>query len=377
MFGTLWICGAFMLHGETTPLDQALAEEKEITIACEITVAVPKASVPVFDSAKEGEEAKGTYHYKLWLPKGYLADPQRRWPCWFIMSPGGNAGMGVMAPKLKSSGYVVVMPQEAKNGPWAPIVGSLLASHDDAVKRVRIQEGLKFATGFSGGARMSGLLAQMRPGFSGLYLQGAGLPPKGNGYHTAGLTKIPGFAVAMAVGEKDKNLHEVKMVQAALPGVRFLPLSFDGGHQWAPPEMFDKALAWLEQQVYLEGPARPEMKPVYTAYFNQRRSEWAALTSPWERYRTGDSLLALVRTRNLVADPAVAPALREIQMELNRLRSDPAIAREALAADAWRRLEESQRGASPQKIAADARDFAKRYPGTEAAKKAEAKANTP
>jgi hypothetical protein len=278
---------------------------------------------------------------------------------------------------LKSSGYVVVMPQEAKNGPWAPIVGSLLASHDDVVKRVRIQEGLKFATGFSGGARMSGLLAQMRPGFTGLYLQGAGLPPKGSGYITAGLTKIPGFAVAMAVGEKDKNLHEVKLVQAALPGVKFLPLSFDGGHQWAPAELFDKALAWLEQQVYLEGPARPEMKPVYVAYFKQRQAEWAALTSPWERYRTGDALLAIARARGLAADPAVAPALREIQTELTRLRSDPAIAKEALAADAWRRLEESQRGASPQKIAADARDFAKRYPGTEAAKKAEAKAAAP
>ena len=245
MSGIAWLCGALALHGETTPPTEPLVEEKEITITCEITTPVPKAGVPVFENAKEGEEAKGTYHYKLWLPKGYLADAQKRWPCWFIMSPGGNAKMGAMGARLQSAGVVVVMPQEAKNGPWAPIVGSLLASHDDAMKRVRIQEGQKFATGFSGGARMAGLLAQMRPGFAGVYLQGAGLPPKGAGYHTAGLTRIPGFAVAMAVGTKDKNLQEVARVKSALPGAKFLPLSFEGGHEWAPAETFDKAIDFL------------------------------------------------------------------------------------------------------------------------------------
>ena len=363
-----------MLRGETTPLGQALPEEKEIIIACELTTTEPRANVPVFDSPKDSEAAKGNYHYKLWLPKGYSADPQKRWPCWFIQSPSGNAGMGAMGARLKSSGYVVVMPQEAKNGPWVPIVGSLLATHDVVVKRVRIQEGLKFATGFSGGARMSGLLAQMRPGFSGLYLQGAGLPPKGGGYHTAGLTKIPGLAVVMVVGAKDGNLREVKAVQAALPGARFLPLSFDGGHAWAPAESFEKALPWIEQQVYVEAPARPEMKPVYAGYFRQRHAEWAALTVPWEKYRNADALMTLARARGLTADATLAPALKEIQAEMTRLRSDPAIAKESLAADAWHRLEESHRGATAERIAADARDFAKRYPGTEAAKKAEAKA---
>lgn len=373
----IWACGIAVLRGETTPLDQALPEEKEITIACELTTLEPHANVPVFGSAKDSEAAKGSYHYKLWLPKGYSADPQKRWPCWFIQSPGGKAGMGAMGGRLKSSGYVVVMPQEAKNGPWEPIVGCLLATHDDVVKRVRIQEGLKFATGFSGGARMSALLAEMRPGFSGLYLQGAGLPQKGNGYHAAGLTKIPGLAIAMVVGAKDSNLHELKAVQAALPGARFLPLSFDGGHAWAPAESFDKALPWIEQQVYVEAPARPEMKPVYAGYFRQRHAEWKALTVPWEKYRTGDTLMTLARTRGLATDATLAPALKEIQTENARLRSDPAIAKEVLAADAWRRLEESHRGATPVRIAADLRDFAKRYPGTDAAKKAEAKAAAP
>src|SRR5262245_11979504 len=63
---------------ETTPLAAPLSEEKEITITCELTKTEPHQNIVVFDSAKDSEKLSGTYHYKLWLPKGYLADAQRR-----------------------------------------------------------------------------------------------------------------------------------------------------------------------------------------------------------------------------------------------------------------------------------------------------------
>ena len=105
-----------------------------------------------------------------------------------------------------------------------------------------------------------------------------------------------------------------------------------------------------------------------------RRFAFSQCHVPWERYRNGDALLTLAGVRGLATDATLAPALREIQTEVTRLRSDPAIAKEALAADVWRRLEESHRGTTPERIASDTRAFVKRYPGTEAAKKAEAKA---
>jgi hypothetical protein len=367
------------VHAQATPLNDPLVEEKEVLITCELTKPEPKANVPVFESAKESEETKGTWHYKLWLPKGYLADPAKRWPCMFVMSPSGGAAMGQMAAQLKSSGYVVVMPQEAKNGPWAPIVGNLCASHDDVIKRVRIQEGLKFATGFSGGARMSGLLAEMRPGFSGVILQGAAYPSdKNNRYHANHTKAIPGFVVAMCVGEKDPNIHEVKQLQTALPGARFHAFNFSGGHQWAPTAEFNEAFTWLEQQVYVDGPLRADLKPAYVSYFKTHFEQWNAMTAPWERYQAAETLLTFARARNLAMDPAVAPSVRQVQTEYSRLRSDPAIAKEAMAAGAWHRLEESYHGnVDPARVAADCRDFAKRYPGTEAARKAEEKAAKP
>lgn len=361
---------------ETTPLNTPLSEEKEITITCELTKSEPEKNVVVFTSPKDSEKIKGTYHYKLWLPKGYLADQQRRWPAMFIASPSGNAVMGQMATGLKAGGYVVIMLVESKNGPWEPIVGNFLAAHDDVVQRVRIQEGLKFGTGMSGGARATSVFVQARPGFGGMILQGAGMASGANGaYKVDNLRKMPGFLVAMTMGDSDSNKSEVARVKSALPGAaNFLPLSFSGGHLWAPAEIFDKALTWIEQQIYLEGPARPELKPVYVSYFNQQHASYAALTVPWERYQAGAALLDLARVRNLSMDASVAPRLREVQAEASRLRADPVIAKESMAADALRRLQESLRGASAEKATTDLTSFAKRYPGTIAAKKAEQQA---
>jgi hypothetical protein len=238
---------------KSTPLNQQLREEREITIACELTNVPSYHDVPVFDSAQDSEAAKGAYHYKLWLPKGYLETPDRRWPCLFIADPSGNASMGSMAPWLKSHGYVVVMLVESKNGPWPPIIGNFLAAHDDVVKRVRIQEGLKIATGVSGGARASSIFVQLRPGFSGLIMQAAGVAYGEDGvYHVAGLKRIRPLFAVMTMGDSDENRDEIDRMKTALDGQDLLVLAFNGGHQEAPRDVLERALDWYEQQTRAE-----------------------------------------------------------------------------------------------------------------------------
>jgi dienelactone hydrolase len=373
LIGLLGLLACATLRAETTPLNQPLQEEQEITIACELTQAPKQHDIPVFQSQKDSDAAKGAYHYKLWLPKGYLADAQRRWPCMFIASAGGNAGMGNMAGHLKSGGYIVVMLVESKNGPWPPIIGNFLAAHDDAVKRVRIQEGLKFATGMSGGARASSVFAQIRPGFTGLIMQGAGAayPENSSAYLVAGLKRNHDLLYAITMGDTDSNKVEVAKMRAALATPKLLVLEFKGGHQWAPIDVFDRAIDWMERQIYVDGPARADLKPVYMAYFNSQLEKWRAATTPWERYKLDDSLLTLARSRNLTMEPSLAPALREMQAEAFKLRTDPAIAKESLAADALRRLEQSRDRTPPAKFSTDCLDLARRYPGTEAAAKAQ------
>lgn len=249
----LWLglIGTFALScAKATTHQPRLAEQEEVTITCELTQPPKWSDIPVFESANDCQAATGTYHYVLWLPEGYLADAQRRWPCLFIADAMGHAKMGNMAVWLKTRGYVVVMLVESQNGPWPPIIGNFLAAHDDVVQRVRIQEGLKFATGVSGGARASSVFAQIRPGFSGLILQGAGLAYKTNGtYIVAGLRRTPPVYVAMTMGDRDKRGGEVDEVRRWIGSSHFQSFPFPGGHEWAPAETFEHAIAWVEDKV--------------------------------------------------------------------------------------------------------------------------------
>ena len=239
------LCG-IPLRAETTPLTQPLSDESETKIACDITQPPRYSEVPVFKSQKDAEGAKGNYHYKLWLPKGYGADPKKSWPCMFITSAGGNAAMGPMESHLKNNGYIVVMLVEAKNGPWPPIVGNFLAAHDDVIKRVRVAEGRKYATGQSGGARASSVFVQLRPGFCGLILQAAGASfDEKSDYNIAGIKRNAQLRIAMTMGSSDSNKNEVGRMKKHFTGQRLAVFEFNGGHMWAPAEVFEKAMAWV------------------------------------------------------------------------------------------------------------------------------------
>jgi hypothetical protein len=229
-----------------TPLTQPLVEGQDTTITCELKTPPTRAGIPVFNTAKDCQTAVGTYHYKLWIPMGYLAAPQKKWPCIFVMSPGGNAGMGPMAEYLKANGFVVVMLVEAKNGEWGPIVGNFLAAHDDVTKRVRIAEGQKYATGQSGGARASSVFVQARPGFCGLVLQSAGASQDNGKYNVTGIRSNSKLYTVMTMGNTDGNKKEEAPLKSALGSSRFEIIDFDGGHVWAPAPVFAQAMDWIK-----------------------------------------------------------------------------------------------------------------------------------
>jgi hypothetical protein len=157
--------------------------------------------------------------------------------------------MGQMSAWLTSHGYIVVMLVESKNGPWPTIIGNFLAAHDDVVKRVRIQEGLKIATGVSGGARASSIFVQLRPGFSGLIMQAAGVAYGEDGrYHVAGLKRIHPLFAVMTMGDSDENRGEAERMKAALDGQDLLMLNFKGGHTEAPKDVIERVLDEYERQ---------------------------------------------------------------------------------------------------------------------------------
>lgn len=211
-----------------TPLTTPLTDATEMRITC------------IYKGTGKLAAMSGTYHYKVWVPAGYSADPKKTWKSLFIADPSGKAKLGAMGDWIKTHGYIAVMLEESKNGPWEPIVGNFLAAHDDVVKRLRIAEGKKVATGFSGGARASSLFVTLVPGFGGLLLQGAGCSDS-NPDGTYVIKNIKCQAIAGTFGLKDMNYQEAARLKKSF-GSRIEILEFAGGHQWAPQDIVDKAL---------------------------------------------------------------------------------------------------------------------------------------
>jgi hypothetical protein len=359
MLAVAWMIGLSCGHAEVTPMNQPLQDDKEITIACEFNRAVSASDAPTISGS---QPAQGTYHYKLYIPKGYSADTKRRYPCMFIASPGGGASMGNMGKWLKANGYVAVCLVESRNGPWAPIIANFLAAHDDVVQRVRIQEGLKMSTGMSGGARAASVFAQIRPGFSGLIMQAAGAAANAQGkYHVAGLKKDQPIYVAMTVGDSDGNKVEVDRLRPLFSPAMFRVYEFKGGHTWAPADVFEQAMTWIER--------------VYLQRAQSQLSEVQSTTEPWPRYKKINELTRFAGKRGLANDPVLSKELGKLQAELASLRQNPAITKEVMAMEALQRLEQSRDRTPPAMFTASCRNLAKQYAGTEAAARAQSLAD--
>lgn len=189
----------------------------------------------------------GTYHYSAYIPPDYNANKTTKYPAIFIMSPGGGANFDNVKDKLKEVKWIGITLSEACNGPWAPIMGNFLAAHDSAIKKFRIQDDMKFSTGFSGGARASSLFLGLRPGFRGAILQAAGFWSSSPGvYGTKTLSN--NMFVYMIVGKSDGNFSEIERMRREVPASRFQSKSYDASHQAAPADLMSEAIDWMIQK---------------------------------------------------------------------------------------------------------------------------------
>ena len=183
----------------------------------------------------------GVYHYRLWVPEGYSADPKKTWKTIFIADPNGKAKLGAMGSWIKAHGYIAVMLEESKNGPYGPNIANFLSAHDDVIKRMRVADGKKVATGFSGGARACSLFVTLVPGFGGLIFQGAGCSDMNPLDRSYIVKDIKVKTLAGTFGKKDMNYDNAARLKKAF-GSRISIFEFDGGHQWAPQEIVEQAL---------------------------------------------------------------------------------------------------------------------------------------
>ncbi|MDP2876868.1 MAG: hypothetical protein Q8O00_11835 [Holophaga sp.] len=212
-----------------------------------------------------GCKASPSHSYALYLPSAYRED--RLWPVLFVFSPAGD-GAGAAAlfqAGAERLGWIVIASNDARNGPMAPIRTAQAALWKEAFDQFKVDPKRAYGAGFSGGARMAMDLAQDHASaFIGVISIGA---------FGAGPTLGPNhLAHVMLCGDEDFNQAELAAAWERMRGTKGRRLwmeVFPGGHRWAPENLIEEGMVFLEQSAGLQG--RQPRDLAGEAAFLQRR----------------------------------------------------------------------------------------------------------
>jgi hypothetical protein len=318
-----------------------------------LTAPLTPGETHLIAAAPPGAEGAMLFHYRLWLPDDYDADPTRRYPVMFIAGPMGNVGMGEMADRLMRERWIVVMLVESRNGSnaWQ---ANFVAAHDDVLQRVRADESMRFCTGLSGAAKVCSVYPGLRPGFRGVILQAAG-PWGPRVYEEEGNTEA---AVYGTFGAFDFNLSHAGRVRRGLPpSVRHMVEVWDGRHAWAPAAVFDRALDWVLAAVMIDAPVSPE---AYRWYVANRLSELQGTEQTGRR-------LYVLRALAEIAGKAGAMLEQSLRAQTEAALSDASDPAEEASLQGYFELfarDAASRGNELLVLADAYAEHARRHPGT-------------
>jgi tetratricopeptide (TPR) repeat protein len=184
-----------------------------------------------------------TQSYALFLPSEYT--PEKKWPILYALDPGarGKVPLEHFQAAAEKYNYIIAGSNNARNGPWEPVVRAIQAVWHDTSTRFSADLKRVYVTGFSGGSRAASLFPQIinRP-VTGIIGCGAGLAvgiePK----------KIAPAFYHGVVGIEDFNYLEMVMLDRKFdePKVSHRILVFEGGHAWPPEDVCRRVIEWME-----------------------------------------------------------------------------------------------------------------------------------
>jgi poly(3-hydroxybutyrate) depolymerase len=181
--------------------------------------------------------------YALYLPSSY--GPGRPFPILYCFDPRarGQEPVERFRAAAERYGWIVVGSNASRNG--IPVTDIVSRLWDDTHRRFAIDERRVYTAGFSGGARVaSGIALSSRGLVAGVMAFGAGLP---SGARVERNKDMP-IAFFAGAGRDDFNLLELRQLAVELDAAS-IPNRlevWDGGHEWAPPELCTLAVEWLE-----------------------------------------------------------------------------------------------------------------------------------
>ncbi len=187
--------------------------------------------------------------YALYLPTAFSF--QRKWPILYLFDPGARGTSAVEAVRAAAEkyGYIVVGSNNSRNGLQGGSGDAAQAMWQDTQQRFPIDERRRYFGGMSGGARVaSGMALNCKGCVAGVIANAAGFPP---GWDPS-TAKFVYFA---AVGDSDFNYSEFVDLRPKLDaaGAKYQIRVFHGTHGWAPAEVWDEALNWMDMQAMAAG----------------------------------------------------------------------------------------------------------------------------
>ena len=244
------------------------------------------------------EPAAGTLHeriacrerpgqaYALYVPAGVSAGEPA--PILYLLDARGRALLPIerFRAAADSSGWILASSynsrSDTKDDPNTP---ALQAMWGDTHARLAIDPRRTYVGGFSGGARAAAALAAEAPkAIAGVVACGAGL----DGSTAPRAFPLPYFGTC---GDRDFNYYEMRALDAALGKAKspHRVAFFAGGHDWPPPDVAARAIAWLELEAMRSG-ARPRDEALASRLLGADLAAAAAFESSgdtaaaWRRY---------------------------------------------------------------------------------------------
>jgi hypothetical protein len=222
--------------------------------------------------------------YALYLPTAY--DPESKWPILYAFDPGarGRIPVEMFREAAEKYNYIVVGSNDARNGPWEPVLQAMNSLCKDTDQRFNLDKKRIYVTGFSGGSRAASIFSRF-----------TALPAAGIIGCAAGIANAiikpeevrPAFYLGV-VGITDFNYREMLILQDQLE-LKNIPNRFlvhDGGHDWPASDVCLRALGWMEI-IGMKRRIRPVDENLISEIFEMEKADALKLESE------GDSIQAL------------------------------------------------------------------------------------
>lgn len=282
-----------MSCAKLVPVLRVLAYALLLVTAISAAAQQPAAPSPGVLQEQVACKADPTKSYALYLPSAYR--PNRTWPVVFAFDPMGRGALPVKLYKDVAEKYGIILAgsNNSRNFSATASQEGVRAMWGDLQERFALDQKRLYTMGFSGGARMAGEVALQCAGcgIAGVIANGAGYPA---GLHPKNKS---GPAYFLAVGDADFNWPEIVGVrrQREEAGLPYRVEVFHGRHQWAPTEIFEDAVRWMQLKAMQSG-RMPKDESFVDAMFRERQNEAA------DAEKNRDAIAQLAAYRALVSD---------------------------------------------------------------------------